>query len=122
MARALESQVFGAHRPQTLTGDMILHGIGIMRVEPEDFRADRREALLRAIERAYTKDQLLGPTMLDLARRIGNALKANDLPMQGALRVHLGLVENGAEDRQMKTKVAALANVVPSLVELTEWL
>lgn len=92
-----------------------MRGIGMLVIEPQDFPRIERDRLLNQVAAAFEAGTLHGEA-LDVARQVGNALRA-PCSMLEALRWFLG-----ADGRELVSKVRTVAATVPALGALADWI
>lgn len=102
-------------RSRRFTCEQLAAGFGILLLEAPDFSRAERDRLVAAIISTYDAGELAGE-VLDLARRIGQALSTT-LPTLAALRAQLG-----TDGWEMAAQIRTVTRVVPALWALIEWI
>jgi hypothetical protein len=102
-------------RSRYFTMEQMSQGFGLFILEAKDFPRSERDRLFSEIVTAFQTGALTGE-VLDLARRLANALQA-PCATQEALRWHLQ-----ADGRELVAKVRQLAASVPVVNLLANWL
>jgi hypothetical protein len=102
-------------RSRYFSMELMNKGFGLFILEARDFPRSERDRLFSEIVTTFEKGALSGE-VLDLARRLANALQA-PCATQEALRWHLQ-----ADGRELVAKVRQVASVVPAVHLLGDWL